>query len=405
VKIAFVVSGKSALTMPGGLGAYAHNACRIFKALGYRVYLVGYSDRDESIDMDFGALVHVRTPWNRLASMGMVLIAPYLVARMQTIVEAERPDETLVFGAGIWGIAGTRLQRKMANRFGPTLTLAGYFTTYQHEYAGQIKGAPARDYGFFQYFKLRLIELAARLVFVPIEHRMLCALDRVIVHYESTRKILLDEVACIEAERICKTPYYVDLYDRHSDVGTPQRPDAAPRITMLCRQDPRKGINSFLHAIRQLQDRGVDFSCAIAGKGYFLEQNRRLARRLGIGERVMFPGFVESVEDFLGETDIFVLPSVEEGSGSIALLEAMKQGVAIITTRCDGMPEDFIDGETALLVDPDDPRQLAAALERLTGDAGLRKRLARNVREDYTRRFSFTAMQQGLSGVLDGIRR
>jgi glycosyltransferase involved in cell wall biosynthesis len=335
----------------------------------------------------------------------MVLIAPYLVARMQTIVEAERPDETLVFGAGIWGIAGTRLQRKMANRFGPTLTLAGYFTTYQHEYAGQVKGAPVRDYGFFQYFKLRLIELAARLVFVPIEHRMLCALDRVVVHYESTREILLDEVACIEAERICKTPYYVDLYDRHSDVGTPQRPDATPRITMLCRQDPRKGINSFLHAIRQLQDRGVDFSCAIAGKGYFLEQNRRLARRLGIGGRVLFPGFVESAEDFLDETDIFVLSSVEEGSGSIALLEAMKQGVAIITTRCDGMPEDFIDGETALLVDPDDPRQLAAALERLAGDAALRIQLAGNVREDYTRRFSFTAMQRGLAGVLDGIRR
>ena len=78
----------------------------------------------------------------------------------------------------------------------------------------------------------------------------------------------------------------------------------------------------------------------------------------------------------------------------------MKKGVAILTTSCDGIPEDFVNGETALLVPPNDPRQMAQALERLIGDGALRDRLAGNVRADYGRRFSFEKMKAGLKSLL-----
>src|SRR5690606_20317497 len=113
-----------------------------------------------------------------------------------------------------------------------------------------------------------------------------------------------------------------------------------------CRQDPRKGINTFLKALARLRDRGCPFQSIVAGSGVFLKANRRLAAHLGLQNQVSFPGFVPSVEEVLKHTDVYVLPSVEEGSGAISLLEAMRLGLAIVTTRCDGIPEDFVEGET-----------------------------------------------------------
>ncbi len=405
MKLAFIVSGKSAFTLPGGLGAYAYNTCRIVAKLGYRVFLISYSDRDETVAKEFGTLVHIRTPFNRFASLGVFLITPYLVKRMVEIVDREGPDEVVVFGAGVWGLAGNRLKERMSGEGIPVTALAGYFTTYRHEYEGQVKGAPARDYGIWASLLVRMLTAIAKLTFVPLEHRMLCGLDRIVVHYASTQRILTEEIACLVPGAVKKIPYYVDIYSRDSDVAVVGRPADTPRISIICRQDPRKGINSFLHAVRRLKEKELDFSCVVAGTGFFYEHNRRLARKLGVDDRVTFPGFVESADKLLEDTDIFVLPSVEEGSGAIALMEAMKKGVAIVTTRCDGIPEDFDHGETGLLVEPGDSRDLAQALERLITDRILRETLARNVRKDYQCRFTFEKMRLGVKEVLDSLPR
>jgi glycosyltransferase involved in cell wall biosynthesis len=144
----------------------------------------------------------------------------------------------------------------------------------------------------------------------------------------------------------------------------------------------------------------VRFACTVAGSGIFLEANKSLARRLGLGDLVRFPGFVPSADALLEQADIYVLPSLEEGSGAISLLEAMKKGVAIVTTLCDGIPEDFVPGETGLLVPPADPVAMADALEPLLSDPVLRARLAAAVRADYARRFSFEKMRTGIIEVL-----
>ena len=53
----------------------------------------------------------------------------------------------------------------------------------------------------------------------------------------------------------------------------------------------------------------------------------------------------------------------------------MAAGLPVVASRVGGVPEQVVDGETGLLVDPGDPKPLAAALERLTGDPALRRRL------------------------------
>jgi glycosyltransferase involved in cell wall biosynthesis len=405
-KVAFVISGKSPLTIPGGLGAYSYNVSRILNSLGYRVFILGFSDREENVDLGFATLVHFVNRYARLLGLGSIPAAPLFVARMTAIIGRLRPRQVVVYSAGIWGIAGTRLKKKFSQTDIQVKTLVGYFTTFRHEYRGHIAGAPAADYGLVQAAKFRLVYVLARALYSPVERRMLAHTDRVVVHYDSTRAILLSEFPRLRPERVVKAPYYVELYERESAVEAAEQmvsTDGIPNVTVLCRQDPRKGINTFLKAARILRDRGRPFHCVVAGSGVFLKQNKRLAAKLGLDDLVKFPGFVDSADTLFDQSDIYVLPSVEEGSGAISLLEAMKKGIAILTTLCDGIPEDLVDDETALLVPPGDHEAMAAALQRLVEDQGLRKRLAENVRRDYGRRFTFDLMRSGLQGVLDSI--
>jgi glycosyltransferase involved in cell wall biosynthesis len=102
-------------------------------------------------------------------------------------------------------------------------------------------------------------------------------------------------------------------------------------------------------------------------------------RRLGLGERVRWLGFVSDEEAgrMLRAVDAVVLPYRGGAeSGYTSLLAALVNGAAVITTRGPQNPPWLKDGETALLVDPEDPVALESAIERLLKD----KRLAARVR-------------------------
>lgn len=402
-KIAFVISGKSPTTIPGGLGAYSYNVAKILNQLGFKVFIVGFSSAEEVVDLKFASLIHFRNPYARLLGLGSLMATRLFVERMEQIIIQENPGEIIVYSAGIWGLAGVALARRRSVKKIKLKTLVGYFTTLKHEYKGHLLGTPVRDYGLSSYLLIKSLYLFTRIFYSRVEGRMLRDTDLVVVHYDSTRSILLSEFSFLPTDKVVKIPYYVDLYERQSDVkfeSITLFETSYPTVSVICRQDPRKGINTFLKAVRILRDRGVRFNCVVAGNGIFLNRNKSLARKLGLSDFVKFPGFVASIESALAATDIYVLPSVEEGSGAISLLEAMKKGVAIVTTKCDGIPEDFIDGRTGILVDADDEVKLSDALEKLLKDKHLRDTLAINVKTDYGRRFTFENMKKGIASVI-----
>lgn len=104
----------------------------------------------------------------------------------------------------------------------------------------------------------------------------------------------------------------------------------------------------------------------LAGEGSLESELRRSARRLGVEERVRFRGRIPPAEvpGFLANLDVLVMPSRRESFG-VAALEAAAASLPVVATRVGGIPEAVADGETGILVPPEDPEGLAAALRSL----------------------------------------
>jgi glycosyltransferase involved in cell wall biosynthesis len=177
------------------------------------------------------------------------------------------------------------------------------------------------------------------------------------------------------------------------------QPRDAPLIVSVSRHDPRKGIDVLLHALARLRHGGARFRACLVSHGPLLESHRRLAERLGLNAATAITGWVPDPLAYLRHADIFVLPSLQEGSGSLSLIEALQAGLPVVASGIDGILEDVTDGDSALLVAPGDVEALRRALERLIGDATLRERLARRANETFVEKFSAEAFTSALGDL------
>jgi glycosyltransferase involved in cell wall biosynthesis len=104
------------------------------------------------------------------------------------------------------------------------------------------------------------------------------------------------------------------------------------------------------------------------------------ARALGVADRVVFAGNRSDARDILGAADAAVFSSRAEGL-PLALLEALHAGRPIVATSVRGLRDVLTHEQTALLVGPDDPAALGAAINRVLQDAALRGRLSAGARQ------------------------
>ena len=140
--------------------------------------------------------------------------------------------------------------------------------------------------------------------------------------------------------------------------------------------NPVKGGLEMLAALEEMP--AGTLAVVLAGPGELPPSGKELVeRRPEIGWR----GWLEvgQREELMGAAAIFVLASTSEGL-PMALLEAMSRGQAIVATAVGGVPDVVANGSEALIVPPDDPGSLAAALTRVAGDAELRRRLGEAAR-------------------------
>ncbi len=127
-----------------------------------------------------------------------------------------------------------------------------------------------------------------------------------------------------------------------------------------------------------LLSQGADYEVTIAGDGDLRPMLEARLGELGLRDRVRFTGRLPNAEvaSLLSGLDMFAMPSRREEWG-VAAAEASASGLPVVATSVGGIPEIVVDGETGLLVPPEDPAALAKALERLIGDPGLRSRLGK----------------------------
>lgn len=179
--------------------------------------------------------------------------------------------------------------------------------------------------------------------------------------------------------------------DIRSELGL-QSDNAA--ILATGRLAPQKGFEYLIQAAAILCTRySRPFRILLAGEGPMRPLLQAQARKLGVADRVVFLGFRSDVGDLLAAADLVVLPSLREGL-SIALLEAMAAGKAIVTTTIGSNREVVQHGATALLVPSKDPDALAEAITQLMQNAELRHRLGVAARERYREHYTEERMVQ-----------
>ncbi|MFT4034645.1 MAG: glycosyltransferase [Patulibacter sp.] len=171
--------------------------------------------------------------------------------------------------------------------------------------------------------------------------------------------------------------------DRPAAVAPTQERDRQLIVT-TARLVEKKGVDTLIAAVARLVGDGrTGVRVEIIGDGPLRDELRAQIVRLGVGEQVTLRGSQPpaAVYATLARAWIFALPARTARDGDtdglpVALLEAMAYGAAVVATPIAGLPEAVRDGETGLLVAPDDPSALATALARLLDDRPLRERLA-----------------------------
>jgi glycosyltransferase involved in cell wall biosynthesis len=154
---------------------------------------------------------------------------------------------------------------------------------------------------------------------------------------------------------------------------------------------PQKGLDDLLSVARRCRDAGYAMQFVILGEGPLRRDLEARRHELGLDDTVVLAGWVSNAAArALPVFDVFFQSSRWEAM-SIAILEAMAAGKAIVATRVGDNPHVLEDEVTGLLVEPGDVAGMADALSRLR-DQGLRRRLGSAARQRFHERFTLEHM-------------
>jgi glycosyltransferase involved in cell wall biosynthesis len=328
---------------------------------------------------------------------------PFVVNCVDRYVQAGLQPILIHSFAG-WGGVGLAAAQRLRKRGVDVTTAITAFSTYNHETSGKLRGLRWRG-AFLTRLRYEWEFMWTRLTVDPSERRGFYGSNIVLVNYDSVKEIICRQFG--EKIRFGKMTYASEMAfvkDAKKRLAMPDpvarlEPKSAPLIVAVSRHDPRKGVDFLVRALAELRTLGVSFRACLVGGGPLLEAHRHLVTKLDLGSCTAVPGRVPEAYAYLEHADIFVLPSLEEGSGSVSLLEAMQSGVAAVVSKVDGLPEDVVDARSALLVEPGNVTALAAAVGRLLGDRDLRAQIAKEGYRNYRTRFSADAFVRDLRRV------
>lgn len=168
-------------------------------------------------------------------------------------------------------------------------------------------------------------------------------------------------------------------------------PNRVPVVGTAGPLEAVKGFPFFLGAAARVLATGREVEFLIAGAGPEESNLRRLARDLQINDKVTFVPNLLDFDDALAAMDVFVLPSLQQGIGTI-MLDAMSMGRPVIATRVGGVYCAVRDNETGLLVPPSNSEALANRIVELLDDRAKAQFIGKAARDLVEREFGVECM-------------
>jgi glycosyltransferase involved in cell wall biosynthesis len=287
---------------------------------------------------------------------GTGILDPRRLARLVRLMRRMRPDvvHTQLSYANILGLLAARLAGR------PSVASLQNVTTNQ----GRLNGP-----------KRALERLALRLA------------QRTIVVAEGAREETQRSFR-LPPERIAVLPNAIDParlelpadFDRDEMRRRLGGSASGPLICVIARLTPDKGHGLLLQAAATLASRHPGARYLFVGTGTEEGRLRQLAHDLGLSGSVAFLGVRDDVPQIVAASDLFVLPSLNEGL-SLAMLEAMAIGTPVVVTRVGGSADVIESGQTGWIVPPGQPAALVDAIGEALGDPDRAVAQARRARD------------------------
>ena len=182
-------------------------------------------------------------------------------------------------------------------------------------------------------------------------------IDRWVAISEKINTLLVDYGVNAENIRIIKSsvkPHESSLADKRQEkqllcqkLGLNAQ---LPLIGFAGALDSQKNPLLFVDVIHKLASSGIQFNAVMAGSGQLQEQVEEKINQLKLTEHIVMLGFINTMRQYFAALDVFVLPSRNEGLGTV-LMEAVNAKCAIVASNVGGIGEIIIDQQTGHLVD------------------------------------------------------
>lgn len=196
--------------------------------------------------------------------------------------------------------------------------------------------------------------------------------------------------AGVPAEVVRVVPSGVDV-PANLSLPPPRNTRHVPVVGTASALEPVKGLTYFLLAAELILSSGYDVEFLIAGSGPDEEVLRHAAQHLDIANRVTFATHVTRYTEVIDTVDLFVVPSLEQGLGTV-MLEAMAHGKPVVATQVGGIADFLVDGTHALLVPKANHVILADKIKFLLDNPEKARVLAANAQGLVRDRFSIERM-------------
>ncbi len=221
----------------------------------------------------------------------------------------------------------------------------------------------------------------------------------------ATGKYLAEETSRFSNKKVTITPFGVD-----TNIFKPMQKKNEFEdflvIGVIRRLEENYGIERLIRAFKLVLEKFPDkkLKLLIVGDGSLKNHLINLTHELLISDDVVFTGYIEyeKIVEYHNSCDISVVPSIRESFG-VSALEASACGKPVIVTNAGGLPETVIDGSTGLIVEKDNIKQLASALEKLIIDEQLRKTFGENGREMVKQKYEWNNCVELMLNIYNNI--